>query len=94
MTQCGAILTLDGELGAARDFAAAGGRDASVQSGVFRFDVLEDQGQGVLLVLVGDFESFLGIVGRAVLVPLELGFLSRRQQALVGQQTENGLFVC
>ena len=26
MTQCGAILTLDGELGAAKDFAAAGGR--------------------------------------------------------------------
>ena len=67
---------MDGELGAARDFAAAGGRDARVQSGVFRFDVLEDQGQGVLLILVGDFESFLGVV----LVPLEFGFLSWRQK--------------
>lgn len=86
--------SLNGQFGAAGDFAAAGGRHASVESSVFRFDVLENQCQSVGFVLVSDFESLLGIVSGAVLVPLELGFLTGGQKALVGQQTENFVFSC
>jgi hypothetical protein len=86
--------SLNGQFGAARDFATAGSRDASVESSVFRFDVLENQGQSIGFILVSDFESLLGIVSGAVLVPLKFGFLTWSQKTLIGQQTENGIFIC
>ena len=46
--------TLNSQFSTARDFSAGRGRHASVKSDVFRLDVLEDQGQRVLVVLTSD----------------------------------------
>ena len=52
---------VDRELGRAADLAGGGGGDARVQAGVLRVDVLEDQGQRVLLVLEQHLETKFSI---------------------------------
>ena len=64
----GIELTLHGELGAAGDLAAGGLRHTGVQAGVFGLDVLEDQRQGVLLILSQGQPISKGMIGHVVVV--------------------------
>ena len=87
--------TLDGELGGAGDLPGRGRGDAGVEAGVLRVDVLEDEGEGVLLVLEEHLEAVLGVELLAGLEPGEGRLLALDQLLLVpGQEGEDILGVC
>lgn len=82
---------LDRKLGTARDVTSRGLGNAGVDAGILGLHVLEDQGQGVLVLTEEHLETLLGIELLAIALPAEDWLLTSWQD--LSTKCAKGIFV-